>query len=171
MPDDYERLLRNWKLASQDEYAGLSPTVSGLLLFAKGDRTQHYIGGARVDLAAYDSVERDTDARKDFKIFGGTVVTQLDNVTSYVQTSPFLTTSSQKDDLGRKDRPSYSLRALQEAVVNAVAHRDYAVTDSQVRVQIFSDRIEITSPGRLQNSLTPQDRFTPVLNHSDAIKC
>ncbi|EQD37839.1 transcriptional regulator, partial [mine drainage metagenome] len=149
--DDYERLLRNWKLASQDEHAGLSPTVAGLLLFAKNEKTQHYIGGARIDLAAYDSVDPDTDARIDSTTFGGTVMNQLDEVTNYLRTSPFLSTPSNKDDLGRVDRPIYSMRALQEAVVNAVAHRDYAVAGSQCRLQIFTDRIEVTSPGRLQN--------------------
>lgn len=64
-----------------------------------------------------------------------------------------------KDELGRQDRPAYSLRALQEGIVNALAHRDYTVGGSQVRVFLFPDRIEISSPGRLPNTLTPADLF------------
>lgn len=48
----------------------------------------------------------------------------------------------------------FSLAAVFEAVVNAVAHRDYSVSGSKIRLHLFSDRIEIYSPGALPNSLT-----------------
>ncbi len=46
----------------------------------------------------------------------------------------------------QQNRPRYSLRAVQEAVVNAFAHRDYESAEP-VRVTVFSDRLEIASPG------------------------
>jgi ATP-dependent DNA helicase RecG len=54
----------------------------------------------------------------------------------------------------RQDRPQYDLNALGEAVVNAIAHRDYSLSGSQIRIFVFADRIEIRSPGRLPNSIT-----------------
>ncbi|MBI4769103.1 MAG: hypothetical protein HY784_01480 [Chloroflexi bacterium] len=48
----------------------------------------------------------------------------------------------------------YDLAALGEAVVNAIAHRDYSLGGSQIRLFVFSDRIEVRSPGRLPNSVT-----------------
>ena len=42
---------------------------------------------------------------------------------------------------------SYPARALFEAVINAVAHRDYYLDGTQIQVDIFKDRLEITSPG------------------------
>ena len=51
----------------------------------------------------------------------------------------------------RRDRPNkerYSKRAVQEAVVNAIVHRDYQMADP-VRITVFTDRIEIWSPGAL----------------------
>jgi predicted HTH transcriptional regulator len=54
----------------------------------------------------------------------------------------------------RRDFPQYDLNALGEGVVNAIAHRDYSLSGSQIRVFIFSDRLEIRSPGRLPNSVT-----------------
>ena len=50
--------------------------------------------------------------------------------------------------------PQFSLRAAFEAVVNAVAHRDYAVHGSTIRLFLFEDRLELYSPGPLPNSVT-----------------
>ncbi len=48
---------------------------------------------------------------------------------------------------GREDIRSYPKEALREALVNAIAHRDYSIYGSQVDVDIYDDRIDITSPG------------------------
>ena len=45
-------------------------------------------------------------------------------------------------------------RALREAVVNAIAHRDHAVLGSKSFVEVFTDRVDITSPGVLPNHIT-----------------
>ncbi len=50
------------------------------------------------------------------------------------------------------NQPKYPVRALQEAVVNAVVHRDYEI-DQPLRVTVFSDRIEIRSPGALPRAI------------------
>ena len=54
----------------------------------------------------------------------------------------------------RTDMPQYSEKALFEAIVNAVVHRDYAIRSSRIRLSMFADRIEINSPGGLPNNLT-----------------
>ena len=48
----------------------------------------------------------------------------------------------------------YSEKAIFEAVVNAVVHRDYAIRGSRIRLSMFSDRLELQSPGALPNTLT-----------------
>ncbi|CAA6828755.1 MAG: Unknown protein [uncultured Thiotrichaceae bacterium] len=55
---------------------------------------------------------------------------------------------------GRIDIPQYDLGAVYEAIVNAVAHRDYGVHGSKIRLHMFSDRLEITTPRGLPNNLT-----------------
>jgi len=55
--------------------------------------------------------------------------------------------------VGRHDYPQYHMPAVFEAVVNAVAHRDYSVHGSKVRLRLFADRIEIYSPGSLPNTM------------------
>ena len=54
----------------------------------------------------------------------------------------------------RTDLPQYSEAALFEAIVNAVAHRDYSIRGSRIRLSMFAERVEINSPGGLPNNLT-----------------
>lgn len=56
--------------------------------------------------------------------------------------------------LFRKDIPLLPDEVLREGLVNAVIHRDYALTGSQVLLEVFSDRIVVTSPGTLPNHMT-----------------
>ena len=56
--------------------------------------------------------------------------------------------------MGRTDLPQYDLQAVFEALVNAVAHRDYSVHGSKVRLRLFENRLELYSPGAIPNSLT-----------------
>lgn len=57
----------------------------------------------------------------------------------------------------RKEISAIPLEALREAVLNAVIHRDYFDKSANVMVEIFSDRVEITSPGGLPNGLKPEE--------------
>ena len=57
----------------------------------------------------------------------------------------------------REDRPLLPEPALREALVNAVAHRDYAITGTPVMLEVFSDRVAVTSPGALPNHLTVEN--------------
>lgn len=49
----------------------------------------------------------------------------------------------------RKDRWEYPIIALREVIRNAIIHRDYALTGKDIKIAVFDDKIEITSPGNL----------------------
>lgn len=151
------QLLRNLRLLATDESGQLHPTVLGLLLFSP--QPDLWVTGAYVDLAVYAGLEPDADRQVDAKLIRGTVIEQIELLVKYFEFSPYVPRAARKDGRGRIDLPSYSLRALQEAVVNALVHRDYGIPGSQVRVFLFPNRIEISSPGRLPNTLTPEDLF------------
>ena len=55
----------------------------------------------------------------------------------------------------RCDRWTYPEQAIREAIVNAVVHRDYLLSSTTIEVSIYADRLEIISPGRLPNGITP----------------
>ena len=84
---------------------------------------------------------------------------QIAQALTYLRVSPLNPTASIKDGGGRYDYPSYTGRALQEAIVNAVVHRDYEVQGSQIIIRLFPDRMEFQNPGALYNSLTVENLY------------
>ena len=58
---------------------------------------------------------------------------------------------------GRKNKPEYAERAVLEAMVNHFIHRDYTVMGSEVHLDIYDDRIVVTSPGGMYNGMLIQD--------------
>lgn len=62
-----------------------------------------------------------------------------------------------KGPVYRVEYPEYPERAVQEALVNAIIHRDYSVVGSEVHVDIYDDRLEIYSPGGMYDGTFVQD--------------
>ena len=58
---------------------------------------------------------------------------------------------------GRKNKPEYAERAVLEAMVNHFIHRDYTVMGGEVHIDIYDDRLTITSPGGMYNGLLIQN--------------
>ena len=58
---------------------------------------------------------------------------------------------------GRKNKPEYAERAVFEAMVNHFIHRDYTVMGSEVHLDIYDDRLTVTSPGGMYNGMLIQD--------------
>ncbi|MCF0195135.1 MAG: putative DNA binding domain-containing protein [Bacteroidaceae bacterium] len=58
---------------------------------------------------------------------------------------------------GRRNKPEYAERAILEAMVNHIIHRDYTVMGGEVHLDIYDNRITITSPGGMYNGMLIQD--------------
>ena len=63
-------------------------------------------------------------------------------------------------EIRRKDRWEYPLEAIREAFINAIIHRDYAILGSDIKVAIYDDMLEITSPGPLPDALPVEELGT-----------
>ena len=153
--DDWGSTLVAHKLAAVLD-SGVTPTYLGVLLFA--EQPERYIYGAYIDLAVYTHDMPDGNTA-DSNRFVGPVPEQIAQVMAYLRVSPLVPTVSRKDGDGRRDYPSYVLTALQEAVVNAVVHRDYEISGSQIIIRMFPDRIEFQNPGALYNTLTIENLY------------
>ena len=143
-PEDWASTLAAHKLAAIAE-GGATPTHLGILLFAV--QPEQYISGAYIDLAVYNHDIPDGNT-VDSRQITGPLPEQIAKIVSYFQASPLTPIASRKSGDGRRDYPSYIDTALQEAVVNAVIHRDYGVAGSQIIIRMFPDRIEFQNPGR-----------------------
>jgi ATP-dependent DNA helicase RecG len=134
-----EHYLRSLKCLD----AGGAPTVAGLLLF--GRAPQQWIPDARISAVRFEGTAMSSEFA-DRKEIGGTILQQLDLA------SMFLPTPAAISGFERTERGIPEV-VLREALVNALAHRDYRAP-SQVRLFVFADRIEIINPGILLNHLT-----------------
>ena len=58
---------------------------------------------------------------------------------------------------GRKNKPEYAERAVLETMVNHFIHRDYTVMGSEVHLDIYNNRLSVTSPGGMYNGMLIQN--------------
>ena len=104
--------------------------------------------------------------------FSGGLLTLLEAAKSFVRTNT--RTKWRKSDVGegRINYPEYPDRAVEEAITNAVIHRDYLITGSEVHIDIFDDRLEVFSPGGMPSGAivqnldmrhVPSQRRNPVI--------
>lgn len=127
------------------------PRNFALLFF--GAQPLRFISGAYAIFSIYRGKDRSEPTSERVEVVGSLgeqakKLIDLLNIEAYVA---FDKTGEQPNQV------KYPRRALQEAVINAIAHRDYEL-DQPVRITVFSDRIEITSPGSLPRGIDP-DRF------------
>lgn len=147
--DNDDVFLRKLGLLTPDEENNLCPTVSGILM--ANEEPHQYITNAFIQAVAYRSTERNAAYQLDARDIKGPLNVQVTEAYRFVEKN--MTVKAIKTP-GRIDLPQYALQAIFEALVNAVAHRDYSIQGSKIRLHMFSDRLEIFSPGHLPNTIT-----------------
>ena len=177
--DAWTRLLVNTELM-YEERGRRVPSVGGLLLFS--ERPQRYLPQAGVSAVAYPGTLKDYDAKARETLRGplvslfpsasravgldypslpntfaessravesGVVEQAMDFVRRNTANTAFVDNGGQ-----RQERWDYPLDVVREAIVNAIAHRDYTISVMDIELSIFSNRLEVVSPGRLPNTVT-----------------
>ncbi|WDN89787.1 hypothetical protein BuS5_02755 [Desulfosarcina sp. BuS5] len=124
-------------------------SVGGLLLFGK--QPQRRLPQSSIKTAIFKG-EDITDDIIDKKEIIGVLPEIIDNTASLINI--FLPRASIVKKLKREEQILIPVRVIREALVNAVSHRDYSIINRHTTVYIFSNRIEITSPGKIANTLT-----------------
>ncbi len=123
-------------------------TVAGVLLCSR--EPQEWLPNACITATRYRGTDR-ASGQVDAQTIGGPLNRQITEAVAFAVRN--MQVAAHKDP-ARIDLPQFSERAIFEAVVNAVAHRDYSIPGSRIRLSVFADRLEIQSPGTLPNSLT-----------------
>jgi predicted HTH transcriptional regulator len=142
-------LLRNTRVITSDEEGIERPTVAGLLAF--GRKPREHLPSAYIDAAVYRAERLTSEDLIHAQSFESRVDEQIDEATAFIER--FMLKPARKPT-GREDFPQYAIGAVHEAIVNAVAHRDYSLSGAKIRLFLFSNRFELYSPGGLPNTLT-----------------
>ena len=145
---DPRRGLMNLNLLAQDDAGVARATVAGVLLCAQAP--QDWLPQATITATQYRGDDR-ASGQLDAQGITGPLPAQIAEAVRFVVRNMRVSARKVPE---RENAPQYSVAAVFEAVVNAVAHRDYSISSRRVRMSMFSDRLEIESPGRLPNGMT-----------------
>ncbi len=148
------KLFNNWKLAKGNNF-----TLAGLLLFG---REPELIKPQFIVKAVY---WEDENNFKDKEEITGNLIEQ------FKKSIDFLRRNLRKIQRGNVNAPS-SLEipeeALMEAIANAIVHRDYFI-ESPIYIEIWRNRVEVRSPGKLPNTLTIEGIKNGIHNERNPI--
>jgi len=166
----WQSILVNTEILS-DEGGNVPATVAGILLF--GTNPNRLLPQAGVDAVAYPGKEKDYAAKERATLRGpmtplysaeplrgngvpeyhlvdnGLVEQALEFVRRNTEVTAHLKGGA------RRERWAYPEEAVREAVVNALVHRDYLLSGTDIELSLYQDRLEVISPGRLANGITP----------------
>ncbi|MCO6492539.1 MAG: putative DNA binding domain-containing protein [Phaeodactylibacter sp.] len=145
-------------LASKHKMSStIHPKNFTLLMFGKNPLK--YFESAYTVFSIYRGIDRSEPTAERYEI-KGTIVQQARKLIELLNTESYVAFDK---TASIPNQVKYPLRALQEAVVNALVHRDYESTQP-VRVTVFNDRIEINSPGALPRSID-KEKFLKGKSH------
>ena len=145
---DPESALERMGLLTSDENGITRATVAGVLLCSRSP--EEWLPNACITATCYRGEDR-ASGQIDAQTITGPLNRQITEAVAFAVRN--MRVGAYKDP-ARTDLPQYSEAALFEAIVNAVAHRDYSIRGSRIRLSMFADRVEINSPGGLPNNLT-----------------
>ena len=169
VPDDgdeagWKTLLFNTEIMVDD-----GVTVSGVLLF--GRTPNRFLPQAGIDATAFPGTNKDYAARERAALRGpmtpllnedGEIVEAglVEQALAFVNRNVAVVSRLEAGGARRVEIPAYPAEAVREAIVNALVHRDYLLSSTDIELAIYDDHMEIVSPGRLPNGITPARMLT-----------
>jgi predicted HTH transcriptional regulator len=147
-----EIVLLKRNLLSREENGTIRCSVAGVLLCC--EQPQRFLSNAYIEAVRYRGVKQDSNYQIDAQRIYGPLDAQINQAMTFLKRNQ--TVFAEKTP-HRIEKPQFSERAVFEAIVNAVAHRDYSIFGSKIRFFIFDDRLEIYSPGAPPNTVTVEN--------------
>ena len=160
--DEWRTLLSNLDLATTTT-GKIAGTIDGILLF--GRNPKRLLPQSCIRAICYQGDAPDYATRADEDLTGPMVPLLsrdaamvepglVDQAWDFVRRNT--TASARLEGVRRVDRWEFPKEVVREAVGNALVHRDYSIAGTDIMLAIFSDRLEVVSPGRLPNTVTPE---------------
>ena len=119
---------------------------------------QYIVRNSRIFCTRWNGLDKGSifDDALDDKEYEGNLISLLRNSSEFVRNNSKV--RFVKESQSRVDKPDYADRAVTEALVNALIHRDYILLGSEIHIDMFDDRLEIQSPGGMYDGRAIQDR-------------
>ena len=165
IPNDNDDTGWRTLLINTDIMAEDGVTVFGMLLFGK--TPNKYLPQSGIDAVALPGTEKEYKA-KERKQLRGAMTPLMDEdgnllesglveqAVDFVRRNASPLPSRLEDGARRVDTPTYPEEVIRETIVNALIHRDYLLSNTDVELAIYEDRLEVISPGKLPNGITPE---------------
>ena len=150
-------------LLANDDAGILRATVAGVLLCTRNP--EQWLPNAGITATRYLGSDR-ASGQIDAQEIAGPLNRQIGDAVAFAVRN--MRVAAHKEP-ARVNLPQYSARALFEAIVNAVVHRDYSILGSRVRLSMFEDRVEVQSPGSLPNNLTLESMEARQATRNEAL--
>ncbi|KAF5435354.1 ATP-dependent DNA helicase RecG [Candidatus Methanophagaceae archaeon] len=146
--EQWETLLINTEIMVESRGKAI-PTVGGILLFCKNPN--RYLPQAGISAVAYPGMEKDYEAVERGTIrgpivakFAGDDIVDTGLVEQAIEFVRRNTGSKAHLVEGRRiDKSDYPAEVIRETIVNAIAHRDYTISGTDIELSIYSDRLEV----------------------------
>lgn len=136
-------------LLSKGESGAVLASVAGILFCC--ENPEHFLPNAYIEAVRYRGKNQDSNYQIDAQRICGPLNQQIEQAMTFLRKNQTISAVKRPHRIEQKQ---FSERAVFEALVNAVAHRDYSISASKIRFLIFDDRLEIYSPGTLPNTVT-----------------
>lgn len=159
-----------------------TPTLAGLMTFSKYPQT--YFPQLCITAVCLPGVEHGTVGSEgerfiDNKRITGAIPEMLEEAVEFIRKNSRIKTII--DENGRRvDKPEYPIKAVREAILNALVHRDYSkhTENVPIRIEMYRDRMEITNSGGLYGKITidalgkvhPETRNAALANMLELLK-
>ncbi len=155
--------LKNLGLLTLDETGQERATVAGILLCAESP--ENWYPNAMIIATRYRGTDRASE-QLDAQEIGGPLTEQIATAVKFIVRNMRVAARKVPE---REELPEYSSAAVFEAVVNAVAHRDYSIIARKIRISMFKGYLEIDSPGQLPNGMTIESMETSQATRNEVI--
>ncbi len=156
--------LRKLRILGEDPDGDLQLTIAGMLLCTR--HPERRLPHAYIQAVSYAGDRSDVDYQTDARDICGPLDEQVAEALHFVARNMLVRATK---TCARVERLQFSERAVFEALVNAVAHRDYSMLGSRIRLHMFSDRIELFVPGGLTNTLTTDSLHLRQSNRNELV--
>lgn len=144
LPKVGKNQLLSWKLLSEKD--GVYHPTNGYLLL---DGQSNEFSEASIQCAVFKGTVRDIFITR--KEFTGSIYQQIEDAYSFVL--QHINLGSRIEGVARQDYYELPVKTIREMISNAVCHRSF-LTPGKIQVALFDDRLEVTSPGMLDNEIT-----------------